>query len=109
VAFSCLWNSEWDSLQIIQGIHRQRLRFDLCIATLICNKGTPYSRLRCPMVDDPLVLTVEEAARLLGISRGLAYKMIRQGVIPSIRFGRRVVVPRSRLQALIDGERGDTS
>ena len=33
--------------------------------------------------------------------------MIRERVIPSIRFGRRVVVPRSRLQALIDGERGD--
>ncbi len=65
--------------------------------------------MQCPMVDDPLVLTVEEAARLLGIPRGLAYKMIREGVIPSIRFGRRVVVPRSRLRALMDGERGDAS
>lgn len=54
------------------------------------------------MDNERLVLTVEEAAQLLGISRGLAYEAVRQGQIPSIRLGRRVLVPRARLLALLD-------
>jgi len=52
--------------------------------------------------DEALVLTVEEAAQLLGISRGLGYELVRQGVIPSLRLGRRLVVPRKRLVALVE-------
>jgi excisionase family DNA binding protein len=62
------------------------------------------------MKDDPLVVTVDEAAGLLGISRGLAYTLVHQGALPSIRLGRRLLVPRRRLQQLIDGNhclRGD--
>jgi excisionase family DNA binding protein len=47
----------------------------------------------------PLVLTVEEAAALLGISRGLAYEGCRRGDLPSIRIGRRILVPRGQLLA----------
>jgi hypothetical protein len=36
--------------------------------------------------DVSLVVTVEEAGRLLCISRGSAYDLVRQGVIPSIRL-----------------------
>lgn len=36
----------------------------------------------------PLALTVEQAAKLLNISRNLAYDLVRQGVIPSLRLGR---------------------
>ena len=53
-----------------------------------------------------LVLTVEEAAELLGISRGLAYELVRRGELPALRLGRRLVVPRRRLLALIEGEHG---
>lgn len=53
--------------------------------------------------DRTLVLTVEEAAALLGISRGLAYELVRRGDLPSIRLGRRLVVPRRRLLALVEG------
>jgi excisionase family DNA binding protein len=49
------------------------------------------------------VLTVEEAARYLRISRGLAFAAVRDGSIPSIRIGRRILVPRSRLDAMLDG------
>ena len=48
-----------------------------------------------------LTMTVNEAARLLGISRGLAYEMVRTGKIPSIRFGKRVLVPRQALERLL--------
>lgn len=52
-----------------------------------------------------LTLTVEEAATVLGISRGLAYEMVRLGKIPSIRLGRRLVIPQRALERLLeDGE-----
>jgi excisionase family DNA binding protein len=49
------------------------------------------------------VLTVEEAARYLRISRGLAFAAVRDGSIPSIRIGRRILVPRSQLDAMLSG------
>ena len=51
-----------------------------------------------------LTLTVEEVAATLGISRAFAYEAVRRGEIPSIRIGRRVLVPRAALERLIDGE-----
>lgn len=50
-----------------------------------------------------LTLTVEEAAALLGISRAFAYEAVRRGEIPSIRIGRRVLVPRVALDRLVNG------
>jgi excisionase family DNA binding protein len=52
---------------------------------------------------DGPVLTVEEAARYLRISRGLAFAAVRDGSLPSIRIGRRILIPRSRLEAMLDG------
>ena len=51
-----------------------------------------------------LTLTVEEVAATLGISRAFAYEAVRRGEIPSIRIGRRVLVPQAALERLIDGE-----
>jgi excisionase family DNA binding protein len=53
----------------------------------------------------PLTLTVDETAALLGISRGLAYEGVRRGEIPSVKVGKRIVVPRTRLEAWLAGER----
>jgi excisionase family DNA binding protein len=47
-------------------------------------------------------MTVEEAAAVLGISRGLAYQAARDGSIPTIRIGRRLVVPRRALEKLLE-------
>lgn len=46
-------------------------------------------------------VSVEEAAVILGVSRGSAYAAIRSGTIPSLRIGRRVLVPTARLAALL--------
>ena len=54
------------------------------------------------MEADRLTLTVEEAAGLLGISRTLAYELVTRGELPSLRLGRRLVVPRRALEALLD-------
>lgn len=51
---------------------------------------------------EPLTITVEEAGRRLGISRGLAYELVRRGEIPAIRLGsRRLVVPAGAVEAIV--------
>ena len=52
----------------------------------------------------PLTYTIEEAARLLGVSRGTAYESARRGEIPTLRLGRRLLVPRARLEELLGGD-----
>lgn len=49
-------------------------------------------------------VSVEEAGRLLGISRGHAYAMAAAGELPTIRLGRRLLVPTARLLALLGVE-----
>ncbi|HEV2889983.1 MAG TPA: helix-turn-helix domain-containing protein [Frankiaceae bacterium] len=51
--------------------------------------------------DLPPILTVEQTAQVLGISRGLAFTAVRAGDIPSIRIGRRILVPRDRLRQML--------
>ena len=58
------------------------------------------------IADDALLLTVSEAARLLRISRGLAYELVRQERIPFIRLGRRLLIPRHGLEVWIAREAG---
>ncbi len=46
--------------------------------------------------------TVEEAAERLGISRNSAYEAVRRGEIPSLRIGRRVLIPRAALERMLE-------
>lgn len=55
-----------------------------------------------------LVLSVEEAAAALGVSRGTAYQATRTGDLPSRRIGRRIVVPIPELLVWL-GEEGGTN
>jgi len=48
-----------------------------------------------------LVMTVEQTASALGISRPTAYEAIQSGEIPHIRIGRRILVPRVALETLL--------
>ena len=50
---------------------------------------------------DSLVVTVDEAAKILRISRGLAFAAIRDGTIPHLRIGRRILITRQALNALL--------
>ncbi len=55
-------------------------------------------------VPDPTetpVVTVEHAGRILGIGRSAAYQAASRGDLPTIRIGRRLVVPTARLRALL--------
>jgi excisionase family DNA binding protein len=54
---------------------------------------------------EPLTISVEEAGRMLGVSRGVAYEAARSGQLPTIRLGRRILVPRARLLELVSADR----
>jgi excisionase family DNA binding protein len=54
------------------------------------------------LMGDRLTVTVEEAGVLLGISRSLAYELVRRHELPSLRLGRRIVVPVRALEAFLD-------
>ena len=52
---------------------------------------------------ESLVLNVwPDVGKALNLSKPTVYALVNQGVIPSIRFGRRVVVPRKALNQLLD-------
>lgn len=54
------------------------------------------------MEDERATLTIDQTAKLLGISRGSVYEGVRAGRIPSLRISpRRIVVPRAALDALL--------
>jgi excisionase family DNA binding protein len=49
------------------------------------------------------VVTVKEAAAMLRISRGSAYEAVRRKEIPSLRVGRRLLVPLAALERMLAG------
>ena len=53
----------------------------------------------------PAAVSVEEAGRLLGISRRSAYRAAKTGAIPTVRIGGRIVVPVYRLLSLLEDGR----
>ena len=53
---------------------------------------------------ETLTYSVEEVAKLLGIARNNAYERVRAGDIPSIRMGKRYLIPRERFHAWLNGE-----
>ncbi len=58
--------------------------------------------------NERLLLTVEEAARRLGIGRSLAWELVRNGDLPSIRLGPLVRIPVRALDDWIQRKaRGD--
>lgn len=53
-------------------------------------------------IEKPLAVTIEQAGRMLGISRNLAYKMAKEGQIPTVKLGeRRLLVPVHKLEELL--------
>jgi excisionase family DNA binding protein len=73
------------------------------IAAVVENRTGPGTRPRARIVPgERLVLTVAEAGELLGISRAFAYELVARGELPVIRLGRRVVVPKAALLAMVD-------
>jgi excisionase family DNA binding protein len=51
-----------------------------------------------------LTRTVDEVAEILGINRGGAYAAVNAGEIPSIKIGKRILVPIAALEKMLAGK-----
>ena len=54
------------------------------------------------MLNTPMAMSPQDAARAIGISRSSLYRLIQQGRVRTVKLGRRTLVPTSELSALID-------
>jgi excisionase family DNA binding protein len=70
------------------------------VISLVPRQGTPAAQAAD---DDRAVYTVPEVARLLSLSRGSAYALVREGTIPALRMGGRWIIPKRRFHAWLDG------
>jgi excisionase family DNA binding protein len=57
---------------------------------------------RYDTIDRRLCVTVPEAAKMLGISRNFCYQLVREGKLPSIRFGKRILIPIVALDKMLE-------
>jgi hypothetical protein len=51
--------------------------------------------------DLPAAISVEDAGKLVGLSRSAAYRAAARGDIPTFRLGRRLYVPTARLLEML--------
>jgi len=49
-----------------------------------------------------LTVSVPEAAKMLGISKNSAYNAVARGSVPSLRIGKRIVVPLAALRRILE-------
>lgn len=79
----------------IRGLQRQREQnmlhknLDNEIAQMDCSLGTKQT------------LTVSETAEILGVSRPMVYNLIREGSIPAINVGKKILISKHVLSAWI--------
>jgi excisionase family DNA binding protein len=52
-------------------------------------------------LEKPRVKTVTQAGQILGIGRSAAYAAAKRGEIPTVKIGRRIVVPIAALERLL--------
>ncbi len=81
-----------------RAARRQSQRLDVRIPLFPNAQGVDVT------IPDRPTLTVAETAGLLGISRWLVQQAVRNGSLPSRRVGRRILIPRMRLDAWLAGQ-----
>jgi len=55
---------------------------------------------------DRLTVTVSELSQILGVNRTAAYFLVRRSDFPSIRIGKRIVIPKVALLRWLDQTAG---
>ena len=50
----------------------------------------------------PLLLTIEQVAKLLGLGRTSTYELVMSGQIASVKLGRRRLIPRFNVEKYVD-------
>ena len=65
-----------------------------------------YRSMNCTQGEyemDKLTMSIEEAAKVLGVGRNFCYELAKTGQLPTIRLGsRRLVVPRIALEKMLE-------
>lgn len=61
----------------------------------------PQAEKSLPDPEQVPVMGVEHAGSCLGLGRTAAYQAARRGDIPTLRIGRRVVVPTAQLRSML--------
>ena len=58
------------------------------------------------IIRSPLTCSVEEAAKILGISRSMAYQLVRSEGFPTVKIGRRLLVSVKGLERWVEAQTG---
>ena len=53
-------------------------------------------------IEKRLCITVPEAAKMLGLSRNFTYELVKRGELPSIKFGKRKLIPKLALEKRLE-------
>jgi hypothetical protein len=61
----------------------------------------PPGRVLSAQWDDRSTFTVLETAEILGLSSWAAWQAVNNGNIPTVRIGRRIIVPRHGIERLL--------
>jgi excisionase family DNA binding protein len=61
-----------------------------------------HSPTKFPDPQTTPTLTVEEAGQIMGVGRSLAYAAARDGSLPTIRLGKRILVPTASLLRMLE-------
>ncbi len=54
------------------------------------------------MLTEPILYRVDEAARMLSISRSEAYALVSKGLLPHVRIGSMIRIPVAALRAMAE-------
>lgn len=65
------------------------------------NADSVAAEMTLEVAELPPTISVEQAAKLLGVSRSAAYRAAANGQLPTVSFGRRLLVPTSRLLEML--------
>jgi hypothetical protein len=61
----------------------------------------PKARPPLETLGDSVIMSVPAAGKLMGLGRAAAYGAASRGELPTLRFGRKLVVPVAELQRLL--------
>ena len=56
-------------------------------------------------LENPLCLPVEDAARVLSISTAMVRKLVKEGKLPAVRMGRRLLIAYAEIEKFVEGLR----
>ena len=92
------WSSDGSSIPDPDEWNRQKLPTDTeAQGCVIIEKQDA----RAPPGTYPIVASVKETAAMLGMSETATYEAIHTGQIPSVRIGRRILVPLTALYSMV--------